>query len=65
MIINAEMMGDGFSDIFYPTSGHFMAVLAIAGLRWGKWVRFVWPLLIIWYGLGAIALSVAQLMNYS
>lgn len=61
----AFLMGDGFSNIFYPTSGYFMAVLAIAGLRWGKWVKFVWPLLIIWYGLGAAALIVAQIVNYS
>ena len=57
-------MGDGFSNIFYPTSGYFMAVLAISGIRWEKWIRYIWPLIAIWYGLGAVAVVVAGLINY-
>src|SRR5690625_4294855 len=47
----AFLFGDGFSNIFYPTSGYFMAVLAVAGIKWEKWIKFIWPLLLIWYGL--------------
>jgi uncharacterized ion transporter superfamily protein YfcC len=32
----AFLLGDGFSTIFYPTSGYFMATLAITGLAWEK-----------------------------
>ena len=60
----AFLMGDGFSNIFYPTSGYFMAVLAISGIRWEKWIRYIWPLIAIWYGLGAVAVVVAGLINY-
>lgn len=60
----AFLMGDGFSNIFYPTSGYFMAVLAISGLRWENWIRYIWPLLLIWYGLGAVAVVVAGAINY-
>ncbi len=60
----AFLMGDGFSNIFYPTSGYFMAVLAISGLRWEKWIRYIWPLIAIWYGLGAVAVILAGLFNY-
>lgn len=61
----AFLFGDGFSNIFYPTSGYFMATLAIAGIRWEKWVKFIFPLLLIWYGLGFVFLIIAQLINYS
>ncbi|MFG6148403.1 YfcC family protein [Halobacillus sp. B23F22_1] len=60
----AFLLGDGFSNIFYPTSGYFMATLAIAGVRWEKWVKFIFPLLIVWYGLAVIFLIIAQLIDY-
>src|SRR5699024_5557431 len=30
----AYQLGDGFTHIFYPTSGYFMAALAIAGVSY-------------------------------
>lgn len=60
----AFQLGDGFSNIFYPTSGYFMATLALGGIRWEKWIRFILPLLILWYTVGAIFLVIAQLMNW-
>lgn len=56
----AFQLGDGPSNIFYPTSGYFMAALALAGVPWTKWVRFVWPLLLMWLAVGAVALVIAQ-----
>lgn len=60
----AFLFGDGFSNIFYPTSGYFMATLALAGVRWERWIKFITPLLIIWYTLGAIFLVIAQFIHY-
>lgn len=61
----AFLFGDGFSNIFYPTSGYFMAVLAVAGIRWEKWIKFIWPLIVIWYGIAIVFLFIAQFINYS
>ena len=61
----AFLFGDGFSNIFYPTSGYFMAALVIAGIKWEKWLKFIWPLLVIWYGLAIVLLLIAQFMNYA
>lgn len=61
----AFLFGDGFSNIFYPTSGYFMAVLAVAGIKWEKWIKFIWPLILIWYSLAIIFLFIAQFINYS
>ncbi|MBP1939648.1 YfcC family protein [Phocicoccus pinnipedialis] len=60
----AFLMGDGFSNIFYPTSGYFMAALAIAKIKYNEWLKFIWPLLIVWYVVGAIFLVIAQLIQY-
>ncbi|UOQ42892.1 TIGR00366 family protein [Halobacillus salinarum] len=60
----AFLMGDGFSNIFYPTSGYFMATLVIGGIRWEKWIKFIFPLLILWYGVCIVFLVIAQFINY-
>lgn len=60
----AFLMGDGFSNIFYPTSGYFMATLAMGGIKWEKWIKFIWPLLIVWYLLSVVFLIIAQAINY-
>ena len=43
----AFQLGDGFAHILYPTSGYFMAALAIAGVEWHKWIKFFFPLFVI------------------
>lgn len=58
------MLGDGFTNIITPTSGVLMAVLAVGGINWIKWVRFAFPLLIMWMIVGAIAIAYAVLTGY-
>lgn len=50
----AFQMGDGISNIFFPTSGYFMAGLALAGVKWETWARRVLPLIALQYAIGAI-----------
>jgi len=47
-------------NILYPTSGYFMATLALAGVSWDKWVRFFFPLFCIWIGIAMAFLVYAQ-----
>lgn len=44
----AYQLGDGIGNILYPTSGYFMATLAIAGVPWQKWIKFFFPLFCVW-----------------
>jgi len=60
----AFQFGDGFSNIFYPTSGYFMAALVIAKIQYTDWLKFIWPFLIMVYGLGAVALVIAHLIEW-
>jgi uncharacterized ion transporter superfamily protein YfcC len=55
----AYQFGDGFSNVFTPTSGYFMAGLALAGIPWARWARFLWPLQCLWIlaGLGLLLLA--------
>ncbi|REC93846.1 YfcC family protein [Kushneria indalinina] len=56
----AYQLGDGIGNILYPTSGYFMATLALAGVPWQKWVRFFLPLFGMWVGIAVVLLIVAQ-----
>jgi uncharacterized ion transporter superfamily protein YfcC len=56
----AYQLGDGLGNILYPTSGYFMATLALAGVGWDKWVRFFFPLFCAWVGIAMVFLIYAQ-----
>ncbi|WP_102158576.1 YfcC family protein [Zhihengliuella halotolerans] len=61
----AYQLGDGFGNILFPTSGYFMATLAIAGVPWQKWVKFFIPLFLIWFVIALIFLVFAQVTGWS
>ncbi len=56
----AYQLGDGIGNILYPTSGYFMATLALAGVPWQKWVRFFLPLFGLWVLIAMVVLIGAQ-----
>lgn len=60
----AYQFGDGISNIFTPTSGYFMAGLALAKVPWDKWAKWMIPLLIAQYVIGGIFVVIAQLIQY-
>lgn len=61
----AYQLGDGFSNILYPTSGYFMAAIALAGVRYDRWIRFFLPLFASWCAIGIVFLVVAQLIGWT
>lgn len=56
-------MGDGFTNTIAPTSGILMASIAVAGVSWTKWLRFMMPLLLIWIAIGIVAIFIAFAIN--
>lgn len=60
----AFQLGDGLSNILYPTSGYFMATLAIAGVSWDRWVRFFFPLFCIWVSIASAFMVFAQIVQW-
>lgn len=61
----AFQLADGIGNILYPTSGYFMATLALAGVAWQKWVRFYLPLFFIWFILSGAFLIIAQTIHWN
>ncbi|MCB8887990.1 YfcC family protein [Vreelandella malpeensis] len=61
----AYQLGDGLGNIFYPTSGYFMATLALAGVPWQKWVKFFFPLFCVWVAIALAFLIFAQATQWT
>ncbi|MGO2243003.1 MAG: YfcC family protein [Halomonas sp.] len=60
----AFQLGDGMSNILYPTAGYFMATLGIAGVPWSKWVHFFLPLFLLWIAIATVFLILAQILQW-
>lgn len=56
--------GDGFTNSIIPTASSLMAYLSIAKIPYEKWFKFIWPLMLIWVGTGAIFLIIANSISY-
>lgn len=56
--------GDGFSNMIIPTSGILMAMLSLARIPYGKWLRFMLPLFFQLLLLSAVFLMVAVITGY-
>ncbi len=61
----AFQLGDGLFTNIFPTSGVTMGILAIGKIPYDKWVRFMWPLSLIFLILGCLLLIPPVLLfNY-
>lgn len=59
-IVSANAWGGQLTDIFFPTSGFFIATLVIAKVEYMKWIRFYTPLMLILGFICCIALYLQQ-----
>jgi uncharacterized ion transporter superfamily protein YfcC len=60
----AYQMGDGFMNMIVPTNAVLMGILGICGIPYGRWFRFIWPLMVQLLVLGSISMTVAVLIGY-
>ncbi|MEK4538548.1 Na+/H+ antiporter NhaC family protein [Peribacillus sp. FSL K6-1552] len=62
--VQTYLFGDGFTNSIMPTSGPLMASLAIAGVPYIKWFKWMLPLFLIWVGIAIITLVIGVLINW-
>lgn len=60
----AYQFGDGISNSIIPTSGVLLANLSVAKIKYDSWVKFVWPLMLIWTLMAAAFMVIATAINY-
>ncbi len=60
----AYQLGDGFTNSIIPTSAALMGVLSVAKIPYEKWVKFLWPLMALWLGTGAVIMIFVNMINF-
>ena len=60
----AFQFGDGFSNILIPTQYVLIGILAMAGIPYDRWLRFIMPFMVKVAIVGSLALVVAVLIGY-
>lgn len=61
----AYQFGDGFTNILVPTNAVLVGILAMAGVPYDRWLRFVLPFMVKAWILGFTALAVGVWIGYS
>ncbi len=62
--VQAVLLGEGIMNCINPTSGVLMAVLATARIPYGAWVRFILPLVAVWFVICVAFLTFAVWINW-
>ena len=63
LVVTAYQSANGLMNLFIPTSAVVMGGLAIARVPYGRYLRFVWPLLLMLALLTIVVLGVGALMS--
>ena len=58
-VVLAYQYGGALMDLFVPTNGAVMAVIAAAGVSYESWLRFVLRWWLVLFGVGAVAVLIA------
>ncbi|MEL6974932.1 MAG: TIGR00366 family protein [Bacteroidota bacterium] len=62
--ILAFQIGDGVSNLVNPTLGGLIAMLSMCRVPIDRWIRFIFPILLLILGIGFLALLLAIAINY-
>ena len=63
-MVLAYQFGDGWTNICIPTSPVTIAVIGLAKISYQKWLKFVWPLIAVWFLMSFGFLTYATLINW-
>jgi uncharacterized ion transporter superfamily protein YfcC len=62
LVVTAYQSANGLMNLFIPTSAVVMGGLAIARVPYGRYLRFVWPLLAMLAGITIVVLGAAAIL---
>ena len=64
LVILAYCMADGFTDVIMPTNPILLVALSVAGVPYGKWVRWTWKLQLFIFALTVLILFFGVAIGY-
>ncbi|GAM65564.1 arginine/ornithine antiporter arcD [Vibrio ishigakensis] len=64
LMITAFQVGDGLTNLIVPTSGGTLAMLALGGVSYERWLKAILPFMLFVYALCWVALFIGQMIGY-
>lgn len=64
VMVQTVLLGEGIVNCMSPTSGVLMAVLATANISFGKWLRFVAPVIAVWFVICVVMLLIGVAIKW-
>lgn len=61
----AFCLGDGFTNLLYPTSGIMIVAIGLVNISYGKWLKFSWKLFALEGILSVALMLISVAINYS
>lgn len=62
--IEAFALGDGFTNMLYPTNVVLLITLGVAGVTYGKWLRWIWKIQFFLVIISVVVLLIAVKIGY-
>lgn len=62
--VMAYQYGDALTNLITPTSGYFMAALAMCNIKWEKWIKWFLPLFVVWCLIASAFLIIATYIGF-
>ena len=59
--VTALLLGSGMTNMINPANPLLLAFLAAAGVRYGEWIRFIWPLFLAFTAISFVAIRLMTL----
>jgi len=60
----AYKFGDGISNYVLPHVSSLTGFIAAAGIGYGKWMKFMWKLFVLWIVVATAIIAFAQIISY-
>ncbi len=64
-VILSFCLGDGFTNLLYPTSGIMIIAIGMVGVTYRKWLKFSAPLFIAEFAASVVFMMLAIAFNYA
>ena len=64
-VVLSFCLGDGFTNLLYPTSGIMISAIGLVGVSYGKWLRWSWKLFLLEGAVSVCFMLLAVAVNYT
>ena len=62
-VVTAFIFGDGLTNLLLPMSAATMGAVAIAGISYGQYVRYIWRIIVTNLCLGGVMVVIATMIG--